>query len=175
LQQSTVVETERVGPPIVPSQCDSPGGRIEVPLLSPPPANGVRTAHLLSNKDAQDLSAVTKIGYKKVGAISSWQAPGSVQKRAALVRRPEFREETPKEAYAASLLHCDNDAEPEFVQQERQIVRSAFPVLHVCGPCREAGTSGHDDRSRYVFHDHHREFRERPAHKGEWASLCASA
>jgi hypothetical protein len=44
------------------------------------------------------------------------------KKEAALVRRPEFREETPKEAYATSLLHCNNEPEPKFVQQERQIV-----------------------------------------------------
>ena len=66
-----------LSPPVF---CPYPGRRIELPLLSPSPVNGVPTAHLLSNKDAQDLSAVTKIGYRKVGAISSWQAPGFVQK-----------------------------------------------------------------------------------------------
>jgi hypothetical protein len=39
-------------------------------------------------------------------------------KKGRLHRRPEFREETPKEAYAASLLHCDNSAKSEFVQQK---------------------------------------------------------
>ena len=74
------------------------------------------TIHLSGLGDAENLNAVTKIGYKKVDALSSWQAPEFVQKEATQVRRPEFREETPKEAYAASLLHCDNSAEPEIVQ-----------------------------------------------------------
>jgi hypothetical protein len=36
---------------------------------------------LSGNRDARNLNAVTKIGYKKVDALSSWQAPGFVQKR----------------------------------------------------------------------------------------------
>jgi hypothetical protein len=35
---------------------------------------------------------------------------GICAKKSRPLRRPEFREETPKEAYAASLLHCDNRA-----------------------------------------------------------------
>jgi hypothetical protein len=36
-------------------------------------------------------------------------------------RRPEFREETPKEANAASLLHCNNDLGTSLVQRKRRI------------------------------------------------------
>ena len=35
-------------------------------------------------------------------------------------RRPESREETPKEASAASLLHCNNDPGTSFVQRKRR-------------------------------------------------------
>src|SRR3954453_12717128 len=47
--------------------------------------------------------------------------PNLCEKKAAYERRPESREETPKEASAAAMLHCNNDSGINFVQQERQI------------------------------------------------------
>ena len=47
--------------------------------------------------------------------------PNMCEKKAAHERRPESREETPKEASAAAMLHCNNDSGINFVQQERQI------------------------------------------------------
>jgi hypothetical protein len=49
------------------------------------------------------------------------------EKKAAHERRPESREETPKEASAAAMLHCNNDWGINFVQQERQI--SGLPLF----------------------------------------------
>ena len=49
------------------------------------------------------------------------------KKKAAHERRPESREETPKEASAAAMLHCNNDSGINFVQQERQI--SGLPLF----------------------------------------------
>jgi hypothetical protein len=49
------------------------------------------------------------------------------EKKAAHKRRPESREETPKEANAAAMLHCNNDSGINFVQQERQI--SGLPLF----------------------------------------------
>jgi hypothetical protein len=43
--------------------------------------NAVVAIHLSGHGDAENLNAVTKIGYKKVDALSSWQAPEFVQKR----------------------------------------------------------------------------------------------
>src|SRR4051794_6787005 len=49
------------------------------------------------------------------------------KKKAAHKRRPESREETPKEASAAAMLHCNNDSGRNFVQWERQI--SGLPLF----------------------------------------------
>jgi hypothetical protein len=43
------------------------------------------------------------------------------KKKTAHKRRPESREETPKEANAASLLHCNNDLGTSLVQRKRRI------------------------------------------------------
>ena len=53
--------------------------------------------------------------------------PNMCEKKAAHERRPESREETPKEANAAAMLHCNNDSGINFVQQERQI--SGLPLF----------------------------------------------
>jgi hypothetical protein len=47
----------------------------------PAGVNAVVAIHLSGHGDAENLNAVTKIGYKKVDALSSWQAPEFVQKR----------------------------------------------------------------------------------------------
>src|SRR4051795_8208769 len=53
--------------------------------------------------------------------------PNLCEKKAAYERRPESREETPKEASAAAMLHCNNDSGRNFVQWERQI--SGLPLF----------------------------------------------
>src|SRR4051795_5679060 len=53
--------------------------------------------------------------------------PNLCEKKAAHERRPESREETPKKASAAAMLHCNNDSGRNFVQQERQI--SGLPLF----------------------------------------------
>src|SRR5918995_4043774 len=53
--------------------------------------------------------------------------PNMCEKKAAHERRPESREETPKEASAAAMLHCNNDSGINFVQRERQI--SGLPLF----------------------------------------------
>src|SRR4051812_41947527 len=44
----------------------------------------------------------------------------NVQKDGRPKRRPESREETPKEASAANMLHCNNDPGTSFVQRKRR-------------------------------------------------------
>src|SRR4051795_1226182 len=53
--------------------------------------------------------------------------PNLCEKKAAHERRPESREETPKKASAAAMLHCNNDSGRNFVQWERQI--SGLPLF----------------------------------------------
>jgi hypothetical protein len=43
------------------------------------------------------------------------------KKKTAHKRRPESREETPKEANAAAMLHCNNDLGTSLVQRKRRI------------------------------------------------------
>jgi hypothetical protein len=61
-------------------------------------------------------------------AFSGRSKPDYMQKKkAAHERRPESREETPKKASAAAMLHCNNDSGRNFVQRERQI--SGLPLF----------------------------------------------
>ena len=43
------------------------------------------------------------------------------KKKTAHKRRPESREETPKEANAAAMLHCNNDLGTSLVQRKRRM------------------------------------------------------
>jgi hypothetical protein len=72
------------------------------------------------------------------------------KKKAAPKGGPKSREETPKEAYAASLLHCDKYPEMGLDQWERQVVRSALRHLHAYLPKTAHTRSSRTMESRRV-------------------------
>ena len=77
------------------------------------------------------------------------------KKEAAHKRRPESREETPKEANAASLLHCNNDLGTSLVQRKRRTKCLPLFFAKLCDFGASLSTAPPDRRCHPVHHARH--------------------